>query len=135
MERLEEAIRQPATDYDEIYLKKAVYDQMERLPNMTDIQKEALEHNTDVNIFLEPITRRLVVQLCTGIYKRTHETSFRWPATWWDHVKLELLPEWLSKRLKPCQYTIKTVVAAQVFPEVKSHNNYCTITQTKDNSN
>ena len=43
--------------------------------------------------------------------------TVKYPATWWDAFKLEVLPYWLRKRLV-INYTTRTLVSRAVYPEL-----------------
>lgn len=60
----------------------------------------------------------MVMQLCATLYGRRNEgQEIRYPATWWDAVKLRWFPAWLLRRYPPVHVVHKTV-ETELFPNV-----------------
>jgi len=59
-----------------------------------------------------------VTRITTRSFGRMlEEKHIKYPATWWDAFKLEVLPYWLRKKLK-INYTTKTLTARECLPKI-----------------
>jgi hypothetical protein len=87
------------------------------------VDKGALQ-DAKLNIIEDFTVPYLVVQLEVELLKDTHDRleqqiTFKWPATWWDHLKLRLGWSWLGE--VHYQKSTKRVgwEASSIFPEAK----------------
>lgn len=76
--------------------------------NISDVFQDGPNMHLEAKTrLLDNVMRQTLFELKAYVAgNQLYEGSIKkiWPKTWWDHVKLELLPEWISKRLKPVRY-------------------------------
>jgi hypothetical protein len=77
-----------------------------------------LEHLRDpqIEVYLDHSLRAMRLQIRGHIWSdRVGEHEYRYPATWWDHLKLAL-PPWLRRRMT-IRYQVHTLEARALYPE------------------
>lgn len=71
---------------------------------------------TAIEIWRDIPSKSTIIELrATLLGQRHHVAEFKWPATWWDAVKLRFYPRWLLRRY-PVRYRFERVTALALLP-------------------
>lgn len=77
-----------------------------------ELVRENLSTSVELNVVLQEL---LVVMEYRLLSHNLGVTDYRWPSTWWEHVKERWLPAWAIQRW-PVKYTNISVTAYHNYP-------------------
>jgi hypothetical protein len=74
--------------------------------------------SVDISTDWSFIEDAFVARIITASYGRMlKEKKIKYPATWWDAFKEQVLPHWLRERVK-IDYITQTLTARECFPDI-----------------
>lgn len=80
-------------------------------------QLEDLAHSIELEAVQHRLGEQLVYQLRAYLYGKKESTEHRFPATWWDAVKIRFFPAWLLRRYPPIFIVIRAD-ATELYPDI-----------------
>lgn len=87
-----------------------------RIALQKHIIRYELEHVVDADAYIDQVAHRFVMEMNAYYWSDDlKQWTVRYPATWWDHVKQDLMPDWLQE-LWPVRYIVHEFSARVVYP-------------------
>jgi hypothetical protein len=104
------------TNITELSTQKVLFEKKRYAVQMIDsrfgsLSRESLEYEEREDFMLDALIKRLSMDvLCSPPVKKEYseEKQIKFPASWWQHLKLDHFPEWFKKKW-PVVYDIQNV--------------------------